>query len=339
MSKSFGRMSALGALALLGIIWSGPVWAQFDAGRVAAAKKEGALVFYSANLPELLQTQIAKFGDRFPGIKVEIVRLANSPLIARVESEAATNKLTADLVETTDVSDAKRIEALFEDYAPANAAKFPPASQISKRFWPLCGAAYVLMVNTALVSKPPTTLAGLLDPAYKGKVGTVVPGAGGTSWANALMQRLVAGDDYWAKFATQQPMLYLSSVPLGTAVASGEIAMGFAPLIAVAPLQKQGAPVAAIGLDDGIPAAVTTGGVVKGAKNPNAARLFLDWATSEEVQKIYVDLGCASVLPGMPLPSSMKAEKGKVWVPPFQEYAARQQAWVAEWNKTNNYNQ
>ena len=61
---------------------------------------------------------------------------------------------------------------------------------------------------------------------------TVAPGAGGTSWANALMQRVVAGEGYWARFAAQQPTVYLSSVPLGTAVASGELALGFAPLIA-----------------------------------------------------------------------------------------------------------
>ena len=334
-----GRLAGVLTLAAIAAAWGAPAQAQFNAARVDAAKKEGQLVFYSANLPELLQTQVADFNKLFPTIKVEIVRLANPPLIARVEAEAATNKLTADIVETTDINDAKKIEASFEDYAPANASAFPAAAQISKRFWPLCGAAYVVMVNTALVKTPPHDLTGMLDPAYRGKVGTVVPGAGGTSWANALMQRVVAGDAYWAKFAAQQPTLYVSSVPLGTAVASGEIVMGFAPLIAVAPLQKHGAPVAAIGLDDGVPAAMTAGAVVKGAKNPNAARLFLDWATSTEGQKLYTELGCASALPGMALPSAMKSDKGKVWVPPFAEYAARQTAWVAEWNKLYNYNQ
>ena len=310
-----------------------------NADRIESARKEGGFTFYTANLPELVQTLVAKFNERYPFVKVEVVRLANPPLIARVEAEASAARLTADLMETTDINDAKKLENIFEDYAPPNASAFPPESQISKRFWPMCGAAYVVMVNTALVSKPPANLDGMLDPALKGKVGTVLPGAGGTSWSIALMQRLKKGDDWWAKFAAQQPLTFQSSVPLGTAVASGEISAGFAPLIAVAPLQKQGAPVAAIGLDDGIPAAVTAGGVVKGVKNANAARLFLDWATSEEGQNTYSELGCASVLPGVKLPSSMKVDKGQVWVPPFAAYADRQAQWIAEWNKIYNVNQ
>ena len=311
----------------------------FNAERIEAAKKEGALSLFTANLPDLMQSLVAKFNSRFPFIKVEVVRLANPPLIARVEAESTTGRLTADMMETTDLNDAKKLENIFENYAPPNASAFPPASQISKKFWPMCGAAYVVMVNTALVTKMPSKLDDMLDPALKGRVGTVLPGAGGTSWAIALMQRVKKGDDWWQKFADQKPLTFQSSVPLGTAVASGELLMGFAPLIAVAPLQKQGAPVAAIGLDDGIPAAVTTGGVVKGAKNPNAARLFMDWATSEEGQNTYSELGCASVLPGIKLPSAMKVDKGQVWVPPFALYAGRQAAWIAEWNKMYGVNQ
>lgn len=311
----------------------------FDAQRIEAARKEGALTFYSANLPELLQALVAKFNTRFPFVKVEVVRLANPPLIARVEAENTAGRLTADVMETTDLNDAKKLENIFEDYAPPNAKEYPAAAQISKRFWPMCGAAYVVMVNTALVKTMPTKLDDLLDPSLKGKVGTVVPGAGGTSWSIALLQRVRKGEDWWKKFADQKPLTFQSSVPLGTAVASGELLMGFAPLIAVAPIQKQGAPVAAIGLDDGIPASVTAGAVVKGAKNPNAARLFLDWATSAEGQSAYTELGCASVLPGQGLPTAMKVDKGQVWVTPFAEYADRQPAWVAEWNKLYGVNQ
>jgi iron(III) transport system substrate-binding protein len=285
-----------------------------------------------------MQALVAKFNSRYPFVKVEVVRLANPPLIARVEAEAAANRLTADLMETTDINDAKKLENIFEDYSPPNAALFPADSQISKRFWPMCGVAYVVMINTALVKKPLQSLDDMLSPELKGKVGTVLPGAGGTSWSIALMQRLKKGDDWWNKFAAQEPLTFQSSVPLGTAIASGEIYAGFAPLIAVTPIQKQGAPVAAIGLDDGIPSAVTAGGIVKGAKNANAARLFMDWATSEEGQTTYSELGCASVLPGIKLPTTMKVDKGKVWVPPFAAYADRQAPWIADWNKIYKVN-
>ena len=70
----------------------------FNAERIEAAKKEGALSLFTANLPDLMQSLVAKFNSRFPFIKVEVVRLANPPLIARVEAESTTGRLTADMM-------------------------------------------------------------------------------------------------------------------------------------------------------------------------------------------------------------------------------------------------
>src|SRR5262245_59493659 len=66
---------------------------------IAAAKKEGRLVYYTANFAEVEQEVIKAFNKRFPEIKVEMVRAPGGQLITRVKTEAAAGKLTADVVD------------------------------------------------------------------------------------------------------------------------------------------------------------------------------------------------------------------------------------------------
>ena len=61
---------------------------------IAAAKKEGKLVYYTANFAEVEQEVIKAFNKRFPEIKVEMLRAPGGQLITRVKTEAAAGKLT-----------------------------------------------------------------------------------------------------------------------------------------------------------------------------------------------------------------------------------------------------
>src|SRR5499427_2461861 len=85
---------------------------------IAAAKKEGRLVLYTANFAEIEQEVINVFNKRFPEIKVEMVRAPGGQLITRVKTEAAANRLTADVIDHSDRSLMKDLVDLFQDYAP-----------------------------------------------------------------------------------------------------------------------------------------------------------------------------------------------------------------------------
>src|SRR5215510_5553555 len=69
---------------------------------IAAAKKEGRFVYYTANFAEVEQEVIKAFNKRFPEIKVEMVRAPGGQLITRVKTEAAAGKLAADVVDHSD---------------------------------------------------------------------------------------------------------------------------------------------------------------------------------------------------------------------------------------------
>ena len=98
-----------------------PALAQQEFGSpelIAAAKKEGKLVYYTANFAEVEQEVINAFNKRFPEIKVEMVRAPGGQLITRVKTEAAAGKLIADVVDHSDRALMLPLADLFQDYAP-----------------------------------------------------------------------------------------------------------------------------------------------------------------------------------------------------------------------------
>src|SRR5258708_39547317 len=113
---------------------------------IAAAKKEGRLVYYTANFAEVEQEVINAFNKRFPDIKVEMVRAPGGQLITRVRTEAAANKLSADVVDHSDRALMSGLVDLFQDYAPPNGKDYLAESRISPRLWPratlVCSIAY-----------------------------------------------------------------------------------------------------------------------------------------------------------------------------------------------------
>src|ERR1044072_2380334 len=69
---------------------------------IEAAKKEGKLVYYTADFTEPEQVIIKEFNRRFPFVKVEMGRAPGGQLITRIKAEPAAGKLLADAVNHSD---------------------------------------------------------------------------------------------------------------------------------------------------------------------------------------------------------------------------------------------
>ena len=69
---------------------------------VAAAEKEGKVTVYSGQGTKQLQDLAAKFQQKYPKIKVEIVRGVETDFIPKLEAEARTGKGIADIAAITD---------------------------------------------------------------------------------------------------------------------------------------------------------------------------------------------------------------------------------------------
>jgi iron(III) transport system substrate-binding protein len=309
---------------------------------IAAAKKEGRLVYYTANFAEVEQEVINAFNKRFPEIRVEMVRAPGGQLITRVKTEAAANKLSADVIDHSDRALMIDLVDLFQDYAPPNAADYRTDVMISPKLWPRITIVWSIAYNSALVQNPPRTWMDLTKPEYgKKQIGQVIAASGGTTWTRVMFERQVLGEDYWKKQAATDPILYPSGAPMADALVRGEINMG--PLLynAIFPKQRDGAPVEMVFPPEGAPVNPYASGVPKTAAHPNAAKLFLNWCMSAEGQTFMIkEQGNLTSLKKAPFyPKGFDPDKVKLWVPDMKQYVALHKQWVEDWNKTYNYRQ
>jgi iron(III) transport system substrate-binding protein len=307
-----------------------------------AAKAEGRMVLYTATFTEVMQENIAAFNKRFPFVKVELVRAPGGQLITRVQTEAAAGKLTADVVDHSDPALMKRLEHLFQDYAPPNAADYLKSALISPVLWPSVAPCWCIAYNTELVKNPPRTWMDLTKSEYgNGLIGQVIGPSGGTTWARIMFERMTLGEDYWAKQSATKPRLYPSGAPLSDSLVRGEV--GIAPLVhdVIYPKKRAGAPIGILFGTEGVPITYYASGIPKTAKNINAARLFLDWMLSAEGQYFAItEHGDMSMLKNPPaVPEGFDPKINKIWVPDFAKSNELHDAWLGDWNKVYGYRQ
>jgi iron(III) transport system substrate-binding protein len=340
--NSLTRRAALaGAVGLV----AGPARAatayEPSAALVAAARKEGRVVFYTANTIEFEQEIIGAFRKRFPFVQVEMVRASGGQLITRIKTEAATGKLVADVVTHSDRGLLKDVADLFRDYAPPNAADYLPSSLVSPKLWPRTTAGWCIAWNSELVKSPILRWSDLCRPEHAGgKIGQVIAGSGGTTWTRVMFERQVLGETYWAQQAATKPQLFVSNAPLSDALVRGEVEI--APILhyVVFPKKRDGAPIEMAFPAEGVPLVPFAAGIPKTSVNPNAAQLFLDWGLSEEGQTFCIrELGSQTSLKTPPVIGGFEPAASQVWLPDFQQFETLQTAWTADWNKTYGYRQ
>ena len=339
--QALATTAALGSFAILGRARAAQTF-QPSAALVEAARKEGRVVVYTASFTEVMQEVVRDFNKRFPFVKVEVVRAPGGQLITRVQTEAAAGKLSADVVDHSDRALMKRIEDLFQDYAPPNGADYLESSRVSPKLWPTITPCWVIASHSELVKNPPKTWWDLCKPEYaNGQIGTVIGPSGGTTWTRIMFERQVLGEDYWPKQAAVKPRLYPSGAPLSDALVRGEVTI--APLLynIIYPKKREGAPVEIVFPPEGIPVCPYASGIPKTAQRPNAARLFLDFVLSEEGQSFSIkeqgNLSSLKVPPAVPEGFDPKLEK--IWVPDFAQSEKLHDPWLEEWNKTFGYRQ
>jgi len=306
---------------------------------LAAAGLEGKLVLYTANFLDTEQVVAKRFSERF-GIQIEIIRAPTGQLIARIRTEAAANRLIADVIDVSDRVQARAMVELFASFAPPNAAEYPEVARTADRLWPRSGNAWTISYNSGLVTDPPTSWGDLVKPEFgKLRIGQTVILSGGGPFTRAMFERKVLGEDYWAKQAALKPALFPSQAPMVDALIRGEIAI--APLVTnlAIPLAAQGAPLKWFFAPEGVPVTVFCAGIATGGAHPNAAKLFLDWALSIEGQALMVELGSFSALARAPMPQGVDAAAIKTWYPDDDEIAKIFTSWTDDWNKAYGYRQ
>jgi iron(III) transport system substrate-binding protein len=267
---------------------------------VAAAEKEGKVTIYSGQGTDQLNELAAKFQEKYPKIKVQVVRGVETALAPKVEAEARTGKGIADLFVTTDRNWLEANKANIE--APRGPAFNDPAynkaqNVLANNSFVVTAAVLTYAWNTERFNGKLSDYSGLLDPALAGgKIG--IPPTKGATFVD-FYQYLEEnyGADFLQKLAAQKPRLYPSALPMAEALSSGEISAATFVQPQVDE-QKAGAPVE-WGVATPSWGARFEGTLLKSAPHPNAAQVLADFMITKDGQAA-IARKAGSVLPDVP---------------------------------------
>ena len=265
---------------------------------IAAAKKEGKVVWYTS-IDLKLSEQIGKaFEAKYPGVTCKVERSGAERLLQRIGQEYSAGVHAVDVVNSSDASLLVywKDQDMLAPYVPEDVAKFYPAQHkdvdgtfASFRIF-LCVIAY----NTNLVKKDeaPKSFADLLDPKWKGKIVKAHPGYSGTILTATYQCSRDLGWGYFEKLAQQNVLQVQSAADPPKKIALGERAVQADGVEYIILHEREsGQPVEPVYATEGTPLIVGPNGIFKAAPNPNAARLFESFCFTPECQQLCIDIG------------------------------------------------
>jgi iron(III) transport system substrate-binding protein len=274
---------------------------------IAAATKEGKVVYYtSIDLP--IAEKIAKvFEAKFPGISVRVERTGAERVFQRIGQEYASNIHAVDVVNSSDAAHfiVWRRDGLLAPFVPEDVAKYYPADQKDPdgQFASFRVCLSVIGYNTNLVkaADAPKSFADLLDPKWAGKMVKAHPGYSGTIMTSTYEMARELGWEYFEKLAKQRVMQVQSASDPPKKIALGERAlMVDGNDYVLTEVKESGAPVDIVYPAEGAPLIVGPNAVFKAAPNPNAARLLQCFCFTAECQQLVLDIaGMHSFHPGV----------------------------------------
>jgi len=286
MVRPRGRVWAVGLVVGLLAAVSSLAWAQ--------GQPENSVVVYSAADADMVNVMIAGFEKKNPGIKGSSVVAGTGEIIKRMEAEK--DRPLGDVGWSFGPEAIGDKKALFEPYLSREAPNFFPGQVPADRVWsPFTTMPYVIMYNKKLVSETekPKTWKDVLDPKWKGKVAYADASKSGSSYTLLVTWLTIYGkNDAGWKFVEdllrQCKVLPKSSMTY-QGVANGEYPIGLTFEQAAFEYLKGGAPIGLIYPSEGTAITLDGSAIIKNAPHPNAAKLFLDFTVSKEMQDLMVE--------------------------------------------------
>ena len=308
------RRGSFAALTLaLGLATAGLAQAQ-DKADVAAAKKEGKVVWYTSTPVETGQ-KIAKMFEAQYGIRVEMFRSGGSAILRRFLQENQAKRINADLLTTSDPAAATELgeQGLFVPFKPANfdkipeGAKDPNGSYIAQR---LNIITIYVRSDRVTGAEVPRTWDALLDSKYKGKLVMTDPSFTSLQLSVIGMNAKLKGWDYYEKLRKNDIMIVQSNQQVSDMIKRGERVIAAGALDSYAAEdRKDGHPIETVYPTDGTYVIPSPTSVVKGSPNPNAGKLLAEFMISDEVQKLFPEEGSYAARADLPPPAGSPAVK------------------------------
>ena len=258
---------------------------------------ENSLIIYSSHHVDLLNMILDDFKLKNPEIKVDVIAAGTGELLKRIEAEKV-NPL-GDILLGGTLNSVKSKSDLFENYVSTNEANIYDEFQNKEgNFTRFSAIPSVIMVNTNLIGN--IKIEGyedLLNPSLKGKIATTDPSASSSSFEHLvnMLYAIGKGDpekgwDYVQKLcANLDGKLLSGSSAVNKGVADGEYAVGLTHEELAIKYILLGSPVKVVYMKEGVITKPDGVYIIKGAKNMENAKKFIDYCVSLDAQNILVN--------------------------------------------------
>jgi len=271
--------------------------ASFDArfaDLIKAAKAEGQVTWYQGVLEQGGTGFATHFQNRF-GIKVNHQFMPSGPIYERFRTESASKQNIADVFSSGDAGPmlAAMKAGYIAKYDTASKSLYPKGwvyDQPNATAYPTQRVQMAVAYNTRLMKpddvKVLATWKSLLDPKFAdGKLALGDPTRSLTAFSLYFymlrVNEAAYGRAFLDKLAAQKPVVYSSHTQEGARIAAGEVPIGVIVDIIAINQYDLGAPIAII-YPSPTPVILQHTGMSSNAPHPNAAKLFLEYITSEE---------------------------------------------------------
>ncbi|MET0690784.1 MAG: extracellular solute-binding protein [Candidatus Binatia bacterium] len=273
-----------------------------SAALVEGARKEGKMVFYTSVETEFARSLTSAFEAKYPFIKTDIFRSTHDKIFSRMNVERQTGTFAADVVSVGEFEtyhmQKKGFIAL---YKSPFAVAYPDGFKDPNGYWTdLYDNLIVTAYNTTRVKRDelPKRWEDLLHPRWKGRM--VLDQNEDRWFANMLyLMGEKKGMEFMQSLAKQDVAIRGGRSLVTQLLSAGEfdlqiVAYWYRPHL----MKKQGAPVDWIGMEPAV-IALHPISIVEKTPHPNAARLFIDFALSDEGQKVFLQRGREPAKPGL----------------------------------------
>ncbi len=259
---------------------------------IEAAKKEGKVIWWTTMTLEQSKQMVDRFEKKYPFIKTDLYRTGGGPLLNKILAEARAGRHAWDVLSGRGEMHIPLMEKnLLGLYRSPEQNMFDADMKDKDGYWTAFYVnPYVLGFNTRLVKpdEAPRSYEALLDPKWKGKKISIDTEAFGLlsgltdAWGR---EKAIA---YLKKLAAQDPVPKRGNTERVQLTVAGEYSLIIAYGPTIERMTQKGAPIDWIPLE---PVVVQVNQIQLAAKapNPNAAKLFIDFALSKEGQEMIRD--------------------------------------------------
>ncbi|HZO45317.1 MAG TPA: ABC transporter substrate-binding protein [Xanthobacteraceae bacterium] len=273
----------------------------------ATAQPSGRLMVYTSQPSSQMAKVVEAFNKVHPKVQISLYRSGTTEVLNRLQAEFAAGRpqadvvLVADAVATTQLKNDGRLLA----YDKAPAGKIPTALiDPDKTFFGTKLITTGIVINTKLVSTPPTSWQDLLAPDVAAKTIMAHPLYSGAAviHVGTFAQQKEFGWPYFEKLARGGAIAAKGNGAVIEAVARGEKAYGVIIEYMAFTAQWKGSPVSFVFPREGVTAITQPVAILKTARNLEAARAFVDWQLSEDAQHQSVAQGYFPIFDGVAPP-------------------------------------